>query len=106
MLVLLGVVLITGYQLRFWVQGPVLEIASNQLVTETGSVPIVFVVHNTEQVLVNGTTVIPQIDGLVRTNLYVPRGKSITSIDLYDKYGSHKREYLYIVYPHVGENTD
>ena len=93
------VLLLTLFQLRFWIGGPRLEIIEQHYTTTNGLVNIVFQVYNTEQVLINGSAVVPQLNGLVEKTLTVQYGKSVTSIDLYDKYGSHKREHLYIVYP-------
>lgn len=90
---------ITGYQLRFWISGPMLHIAAQEAVSHTALVEIAFVITNTERVLLNGSTVTPGINGLIQKTLLVHPGKNIVSIDLYDRYGTHKREYLYILYP-------
>lgn len=93
------VVSITLFQARFWISGPVIDIADTEYVTDTGEIDLVFRVENTERVLINGTEVVPEVGGMVRNTQWVSPGKSTLAIDLYDKYGSHKRQYLYIVYP-------
>lgn len=95
-LVIVGVTL---FQARFWIGGPKIDIADTQYTTQTGEIDLVFQVENTERVLVNGVEVVPEVGGMVRSTQWVSVGKSTIAIDLYDKYGSHKRQYLYIVYP-------
>lgn len=90
---------LTLFQLRFWILGPSIEIGQQVITTTVSWVDITMMVHNTVAVNINGRPVVPAVSGLVKERLYVQREFNAVSIDAYDKYGTHTRKYLYILYP-------
>ena len=92
---------LTFYQLRFFWGGPTLEIDSHVLHAPNGWAEVIFKVHNTHKVSINGRPVTPHKGGTVSNLLPVQRGWNIISVDLESRYGRYNREYLYVQYPHV-----
>ena len=91
------------FQLRFWIEGPQMEIESQHIFSTTGKVELVFKVLNTKVITINGQKVIPSIDGVVRHEAYVARGHNVLAIDLYDGFSGKTREYIHITYPQEGK---
>ncbi len=87
------------FQLRFWWWGPRMEIESKHTSTTDGYVEIVFKVFNSKEVLVNGRSVTPSTEGLVRYTSRVVEGTSVWRVTLQDRFGSEKEELIYITYP-------
>jgi len=90
---------ITLYQARFYLQGPQIDIAQNNLVTSDPSINVSFIVRNATEVNMSGRQVIPQVSGLVSQKLFLQPGENIFLIHAQDTYGTVEKEYLYITYP-------
>jgi len=97
-----GVVLLVGitlFQSRFYLYGPVIEIAQDNLVSQEPSIIISFIVTNASEVVISGKEVIPQISGLVTEELFLQPGHNVFTIIAKDNYGSVESKNLYITYP-------
>lgn len=94
------VVLVVGlFQLRFIISGPSIEYANQYMYSDSSLIEINLMVRNTKRLEINHNQVVPEFGGKVSTVLALQGGLNTVSVDAWDNYGKHTREYLYIVYP-------
>ncbi len=91
--------ILTAYQLRFYIQGPIIIIDESVVTTTLPYHDVSFIVRNANNVSVSGRQLTPQVSGLIEDRLYLQNGLNVFVIQASDTYGSTKKEYLYITYP-------
>jgi len=90
---------ITLFQARFYLYGPNIEIAENNITSLEPTLSVSFIVTNASAVTISEKEVIPQISGLVTEELSLQPGQNIFTIIAKDNYGSVESRDLYITYP-------